>query len=101
MEKIMGLAKSLSGDSGESNTHAQQAAGFPGLGDMDPKMLGTITRILSEFSSQRSEKAALVEAMKPFLREARYNSLSKALAITKIARAARTVMAEMGGEKLV
>jgi len=107
MERIMGLARSLSGGetatpNGE-NAQKPSASAFPfqDPGGIDPKMLGILTKIMGEVSSQGGEKAALIAAMKPFLRQDRYESLNKALTITKIARAARTAMTEMGGDKLV
>ena len=107
MERIMGIARSLSGGNSSQNSADTAAAhtpdnAVPGIfGDLDPRMLGMMTKIMGEFSSQSSEKAALVAALKPFLREERYNSLSKALTVSKIVRAAKTAMSEMGGEKLV
>ena len=106
MERILGIARSLSGEdnagtptTGSAESQQETPQGI--LGGLDPRTLGMLTRIMGEFSSQDGSKAALVTALKPFLREERYNSLAKALTVSKIVRAAKTAMSEMGGDKFV
>ncbi len=103
MERIMNLARSLSG--GEENPPQQaQPSQEPQpnlLSGLDPKLLSVLTRLMSDMNGPPGDKAALVQAMRPFLRQERYASLNQALTIAKLARAAKTIMTEMGGEKLV
>lgn len=101
MEKIMGLAKSLSGslgssgegssDSGgrETGAHSASASPFAGL---DPKLLKMAGRVMHEMNSRSDDKAALVSAMKPYVREERYETLDRAVQIAKLAKVARIAM---------
>ena len=104
MEKIMGLARELSGGEKESAPEPERKpepdakTAIPGLGDISPKMLAAIGRILGGLNSAGDGKAALIASMKPYVRPERREALDRALKIAKIARAARLAMGELGGE---
>lgn len=102
MEKIMGLARQLSASHGEAAPPPEPRApsGAAGLFDgLDPKTLGLITRLMGEFSaSGKDDKTALVEALKPYIKSERGADLEKAVKIARLARLARTVLPELGGE---
>ena len=103
MEKIMDLARELtgSGEGGEKAGERKQepaAAPIPGLGDISPKMLGVIGKLMGELRSQGDGKAALVNSMKPYVRPERREALDRAVKIAKVARLARFAMTELGGE---
>jgi hypothetical protein len=110
MEKIMGIAKSLSGSLGSqasSEGSAEGARAAPDLSgiasslkDIDPKIFRLVTRLVGEYSSGKNDKAALLNAIKPYLREERRVKVDKAADIAKIAKLAKVALAEFtGGEK--
>lgn len=59
------------------------------LGDLDPKMLSAIARIASEYSHGTDEKAALLMALRPFMKEARAAKIDRALQISRLAHIAK------------
>jgi hypothetical protein len=102
MEKIMNLARSLSGDSKPSDDPAVQepdpsSAPLPGLDKIDGKTLRLITRLMGEYSSKDDGKAQLLTAMKPYLKPERQAALDRAAEITKITRLAKIAFKELGG----
>ena len=104
MEKIMGLARELSGGGSEAAPEQERkpkqeaASALPGLGELDPNLLAAIGKILGGLNSSGDGKAALIASMKPYVRPERRETLDRALKIAKIARAARLVMGELGGD---
>ena len=112
MEKIMGLAKSLSGSLGAqpSGESAAASAGpipdLSGIGstlkDLDPKIFRLVTRLVGEYTAGKNDKAALLGAIKPYLKEDRREKIDKAADIAKLARLAKIAFSEFsGGEKVV
>jgi hypothetical protein len=108
MEKILNIARSFSGSvENEGGTQQQAApAGDPSgslgsissaLSGMDPKMLGMLGRLMSEYSSGGNDKTTLLEAMKPYVRESRYSQIERAAQIAKLARIARVAFSEFSG----
>lgn len=72
-----------------------------GLGDLDPKLVQTALRLFSEYSTQDDDKAALLAALRPFLREERREKLEKAERLARLARVVRvaiSLLREEGGE---
>ena len=104
MEKIMGLARELSGGEKASTPEPERkpapeaAPSIPGLGDLNPKLLASLGQILGGLNAPGDNKAALIASMKPYVRPERREALDRALKIAKIARAARLVMGELGGD---
>jgi len=103
MEKLMGIARSLAGSAGMSSSaaEAQKNNGSPtstvsALGNIDPKMLGLMTRLATEYSSGKNDKEPLLDAMKPYLREERYGAIDRAAKIAKLAHIARAALNELG-----
>ncbi len=122
MEKIMSIARSFTGSSGkpaEGGAAAPQAAQEPqgpppaqgpldfsavssALGNLDPKMFRFLTRLTTEYSTGKNDKAVLLNAIKPYLREDRHAKIDRAAEIAKLARLARVAFAEFsGGDKSV
>lgn len=120
MEKIMGLARSLSGSlggtasggdagpvSGEGAGAAAPAApdlaGIAStLGSIDPKIFRLVTRLAGEYTSGKNDKAELLNAIKPYLKEDRRAKVDRAAEIAKLARLAKVAFREFsGGEKVV
>jgi hypothetical protein len=110
MEKIMGLARSLSGSMGGAAAADQNAAPSESapdlssitsaLGNLDPKIMKIAGRLVSEYSSQKNDKAELLNAIKPYLKEDRRAKIDRATEIAKLARLAKIAFSEFsGGDK--
>jgi hypothetical protein len=110
MEKIMGLARSFSGSlGGTSPGEGAGAAAGPTpdlsgiastLKDIDPKIFRLVTRLATEYTSGKDDKAVLLNAIKPYLKEDRREKIDRAADIAKLARLAKVAFREFsGGEK--
>lgn len=122
MAQIMSLARSLSTDSpGENpNREDQQAQETDGeeeqerdvqsaqpdlsamLGQLDPALLRTGMEVIRQVQSTEDRNAALLQALRPFLREERRGRLDRAIQIarmTRMIRAAITALGERGQEE--
>jgi hypothetical protein len=101
MEKIAGLARSLSGGESEDTARddgAQDASPLSGLlGGLDPKTLNLAMRLMREYTSGGSDKSALFDALRPYLREDRRAKMDRAAEIAKLARVARVAFSEFSG----
>lgn len=107
MEKIMGLAKTLSVSSVEDKE--QQAPGgrehdtgssASPFGDIDPRMFKVMTKLMGEYSSRKNDKSELIRALKPYLREDRREQMDNAVKMAKLARIAKSAFSEFsGGDK--
>jgi len=104
MEKIMGMAKSLSTSFGGEGEAAEAAPAVPDLsslgsmlGNIDPKVLGIASRLFSEYSSKSSDKTAILTAVKPYLKEDRREKIDKAAEYARLARLARIAFSEFTG----
>lgn len=108
MEKILGLARELSGSLGsepsatEGNKAESPLGGLGSVmnsfGDIDPKILTIISRLMGEYSSsKKDDKSALVASIKPYLREERREGLDRAVKIAKIAHIAKIALSEFSG----
>lgn len=107
LEQIMRLARSLSGESEapeapheEKDARAESAETGGFFDGFDPKMMSFLGSALREYSSP-SDKAALIAAIKPYLRSERREKVDKAMQIAKLAKVAKNVIPELGGTKNV
>lgn len=121
MAQIMSLARSLSGDGPEEHPqHSSQEAEEPDgeevyhdtqsaqpdlssmLGQIDPALLRTGMEVIRQVQSTEDRNAALLQALRPFLREERRGRLDRAIQIarmTRMIRAAITALGERGQEE--
>ena len=120
MAQIMSLAQSLNlGGSGTSSEDDGQTAAPPpeqeavspapppepppassgnslsglmsGLSSLDPKMLSAAASLMGQFNSGNDDKrVALLNALRPFVREERYAKLDQAIQIAKLSRLIRS-----------
>ena len=120
MAQIMSLAQSLNlGGSGQSTgTQAQEQEQTPGpapsspsppaspspapagsgdgglgglLGSLDPKILSAAAGLIGQFNSgSDDQRVALLNALRPFVKERRYAKLDKAIQIAKLSRLIRS-----------
>ena len=95
MEQIMALAQSLSGGGTPvpPAEHRPEAASSPlpdglGLGQLDPRILTGIASLLSQ-SQTDDDRVALLQALRPFVKEQRYAKLDKAIQIARLSRLTR------------
>ena len=105
MSQIMALAQSLSGG-GEHPPTAQPAPPPPppengdpaaALGQLDPRLLRLGGQILREYQQGEDKNAALLLALKPFLRQERYAKVDQAVQLARLARVVRAALTSMGG----
>lgn len=68
------------------------------LGNLDPKLVGNAMLLFSEYSAVDDRKVALLEALKPFLKEARYGKMEQAVQIAKLSRVIRVAFQLFKGE---
>ena len=115
MSQIMALAQSLGKSDPKEGEEASPAPpsdpppapeAEPGedlLGGIDPQMLdlgeyaALGMRLLGEYQRQDEKGAALIQALRPFLREERQAKLDKAVRIAKLSRVARVALRSLGG----
>ena len=101
MGRIMELAKRLSGGSaGPSGDEAEDAPLSPpnGPGATEARFMQLAAKALGGKAAQDREKADLIRALKPFLREEHRHELDRAYELTRIIRTARLVFGEMKGD---
>ena len=60
--------------------------------DLDPRLIQIALRVYSEYSAQDNEKAALLSALKPFLRAERLEKMEKAEKIARLSRVVRVAV---------
>ena len=110
MNQIMALARSLSGDQPEApaleepqDTYQAPEAPLPDLsellGQVDPSMIQTGMEVLRQIQGTEDRSAALLNALRPFLREERQARLDRALQIARTAKLVRAVMDVLGGKE--
>ena len=122
MSQIMSLAHSLTGgggslhNSGETEQSVSQeqsgeeqerdapqsAATQPDLsallGQLDPGMLQMGMRLVREYQGSDDRNAALLAALRPFLKEDRRAKLDRALELARVTRLIRVALGAMGGK---
>lgn len=62
------------------------------LSGADPGMLGAAMELLQEYRREDDEKAALLTALRPFLREERGARIDRVIQMTKLSRVVRLAM---------
>lgn len=101
MEQIAALASSLSGNGEAQATAAAPSPPSDGLGGLlggiDPELIGKLMPLLQEYQSGSGEQAALLNALRPFVRAESQQKLDKALRITRLSRVIRASMTLLGG----
>ena len=60
--------------------------------DIDPRLIQLALRVFSEYSAQDNEKAALLSALKPFLRDQRLEKMEKAERVARLSRVVRVAI---------
>lgn len=115
MGQIMALAQSLSGERPASATqvdekedHSVKAPGTQPdnqtpdlsalLGQIDPNMLQMGMRIIQQVQGNDDRNTALLNALRPFLREERQAKLDRAIQIARMTKLIRAALGALGGK---
>lgn len=118
MNQIMALARSLSGEqqAGEDSpapegpevpayVPAEEEAAPPAsdlsalMGQIDPKMIQIGMDVIRQVQSTEDRNAALLNALRPFLKEDRQARLDRALRIARTAKLVRAALGALGGKE--
>lgn len=116
MNQIMALARSLSGEpapgpAGQADAPAgtEEKPYVPVtppapdlsamLGQLDPNMLRLGMEIMRQVQSAEDRNAALLNALRPFLREERQARMDRAIQIARMAKAVRVALNVLGGKE--
>jgi len=85
----------------ETQTPAQTIPDLSGvLGGIDPKMMQMGMRLLQEYNRSDDRNAALLAALRPFVKEERFAKVDRAVQIARLSRVVRVLfdaMKEKGG----
>lgn len=102
-DAVAALLSGLTG--GKAQDEAQDSSGdnpLSALGSPDPKLVQIALRLFSAYSTEDDRRTALLNALKPFLKEKRQAKLEKAIQIAKLSRVIRVafqVFKKEGGEE--
>ncbi|MCD7829605.1 MAG: hypothetical protein LUG58_04125 [Clostridiales bacterium] len=112
MGQIMSLASAIAGmPEGEGDAPAEASAqpdSAPSaegesplnlLQTLDPAMVQRLMALYREYTKGGDEKTALLQAMRPFLREERQQRLDKAVRIARFSRVIRSALEQFRGER--
>lgn len=120
MSQIMALARSLSGEQPQEKPPALEVPGedqentyVPAanaqevsapdlsalLGQIDPQMLQIGMEVVRQVQSTQDRNAALLKALRPFLREERRARLDRALQIARMTKLIRATLSALGGKE--
>lgn len=107
MGQIMALAQSLGKqsppDQEKKDTAPEPAEDAPPdlsqlMGNLDPKMVQLGMRLMREYQQDDGQNTALLQALRPYLREERRGRLDKAVQIAKMSRLLRVALGSLGGK---
>lgn len=99
MSQIMSLAQSLGGKNAAPEpapppepqpapTPSGQSLDF----NLDPKILSGLASLLNSYNSDDDQRIALLNALRPFVKEQRYTKIDKAVQIAKLSRMVRMAL---------
>ncbi len=96
MSQIMSLAQSLGGTGSDQSDSASSEPPPPPPSSpelqLDPKLLTGLASLLSQNSGEDDQRIALLNALKPFVKEQRHAKIDKAIQIAKLSRMARMAL---------
>lgn len=107
MGQIMALAQSLGkqspSDQEETDTAPEPAEDAPPdlsqlMGNLNPKMVQLGMQLMREYQQDDGQNTALLQALRPYLREERRGRLDKAVQIAKMSRLLRVALGSLGGK---
>lgn len=101
MSQIMALAKSLGGGSAEAPPPAGPSAepsgdpppAPPSAGGIDPRLLSMAAKLAGAYSEAGDDRrVALLNSLRPFVKEERHAKLDKAVQIARLTRVVRIAL---------
>lgn len=96
MSQIMSLAQSFGGSNQKQDSSPEQesASASPNNSDfpLDGRLLSMITTLFNQYNSNDDQRIALLNSLRPFVKEHRYAKLDKAIQIAKLSRMARVAL---------
>ncbi len=106
MSQIMSIAQSLDGaQDGQSAPDAQVTPAEPvsqpadmGL-ELDPKLMEVGMRALAAYRDPNNDRAALLQALRPFVKESRYGKIDKAVQIARLSKVVRAALDGWKGDE--
>ena len=110
MNQIMELAHSLSGDGGGDGGEAPQPEAEPEetggaapdlqsmLGALDPEIIRKGVQLVSEAGSSNKNGTALMNALRPYLKETHQAKLDRAMQLARTTHLIRTAISAIGGK---
>ena len=103
MALAQSLGKQSSSDQEEKDTAPEPAEDAPPdlsqlMGNLDPKMVQLGMRLMREYQQDDGQNTALLQALRPYLREERRGRLDKAVQIAKMSRLLRVALGSLGGK---
>lgn len=111
MSQIMSIAQSLDGAQGSQSVpdapdpDAQVTSTEPvsqpadmGL-ELDPKLMEVGMRALAAYRDPNNDRAALLQALRPFVKESRYGKIDKAVQIARLSKVVRAALDGWKGEE--
>ncbi|MCD8087004.1 MAG: hypothetical protein LUE22_00245 [Oscillospiraceae bacterium] len=93
---LMGGANESASESGEDSPPAPEANGLAMPGG-DTRLLSALGKIFSGGEEKNSKSAALLMAMRPYMRPEKQEKLDRAMKIAQMVHIAGAVMREYGG----
>ncbi len=102
MEKVMGMAKSLGVGSKEESPPEPSVSGgtgglLDGLAGLDPKLLSSVMKLMSEYNSGSDHREKLLLSLRPYVRNERQQKLDRAAQIIRLARTVKSGLNVFGG----
>lgn len=110
MSQIMSIAQSLDGAQDSQSAPDAQAApaepiaqpaeesAGPGL-ELDPKLMEVGMRALAAYRDPNNDRAALLQALRPFVKESRYGKIDKAVQIARLSKVVRAALDGWKGDE--
>ena len=104
MGQIMNIARSLGGgptetaasspapSCSETDSSTSRSDSFSSLGDLEPRFLELGFKLLNAYRSDDDDRAALLSALRPFVRPERYARLDQAIQVSKLTRVIRIAL---------
>jgi hypothetical protein len=105
MNQIMSIANSLSSSGEPSSPVPSEPQSQPEMPDLsalssllggndrvDPQLMGTLSQLMEEYSKPEDEKAALLRALRPFLREERSARIDRVIQLTRLSRVVKLAL---------
>lgn len=93
LSSLMGMLGQLSGGQNTSApTGSSSGNPLSALADIDPRLIQTGMKLLSEYNSTDDRKTALLTALRPFVKEERFAKVDRAIQLAKLSRVIRIAL---------